>query len=144
MVDVGGLLFFNANDGISGYELWKSDGTAAGTVLVRNIRTGSAGSNPGYLTNSGGTLYFAANDGTTGTELWKSDGTAAGTVLVSDLVTGSTSGLPRRLTDVSGTLYFSRTQSGVGTELWEAMARRQALSSSRPFLRALMVAVQAI
>jgi ELWxxDGT repeat protein len=38
-------LFFTAFDGVNGAELWKSDGTAAGTVLVRDIRAGSSSSN---------------------------------------------------------------------------------------------------
>ncbi|MEB3831575.1 ELWxxDGT repeat protein, partial [Phormidium sp. CCY1219] len=72
------------DDGTNGFELWKSDGTAAGTVLVKDIRSGSGSSNPSNLTNINGTLYFGADDGTNGFELWKSDGTAAGTVLVKD------------------------------------------------------------
>ena len=44
LTNVGGTLFFTANDGINGTELWKSDGTAAGTVLVKDINPGSDGS----------------------------------------------------------------------------------------------------
>ena len=47
-----------------------------GTVLVKDIRSGSSNSNPYYLTNVNGTLFFTADDGTNGRELWKSDGTA--------------------------------------------------------------------
>ncbi|NCS52900.1 hypothetical protein GQR42_06985 [Microcystis aeruginosa FD4] len=46
---VGNTLFFWANDGVNGVELWKSDGTAAGTVLVKDIEPGSSGSNPSYM-----------------------------------------------------------------------------------------------
>src|SRR5437868_4618465 len=78
--EVGSVVFFAANDGSSGVELWKSDGTDAGTVRVKDIRTGSSSSSPSNLMNVGGTLYFTANDGTSGVELWKTDGTDAGTV----------------------------------------------------------------
>src|SRR5262245_11596556 len=73
--EVGSVVFFAADDGTSGVELWKSDGTDAGTIRVKDIRAGSTPSDPGGLTNVGGTLFFTANDGTGGTELWKSDGT---------------------------------------------------------------------
>jgi len=79
---LGNTLFFVANDGTSGSELWRSDGTSAGTVRVADIRPGSASSYPQGLTAIENTLYFNANDGSSGKELWKSDGTAAGTYLL--------------------------------------------------------------
>ena len=88
---VGNTLYFSAADGVNGTELWKSDGTALGTVLVKDIRPGSSSSSPGSLTVVGNTLYFTSDDGVNGKELWKSDGTAAGTVLVKDILTGSSS-----------------------------------------------------
>jgi len=54
---------------MTGYELWKSDGTEAGTVLVKDIAFGSNSSYPWNLTAAGSTLYFMAYDGTTGYEL---------------------------------------------------------------------------
>ena len=61
---MNGTLFFTANDATTGRELWKSDGTAAGTVLVKDINPGSDSSGPSYLTNVNGTLFFTADDGT--------------------------------------------------------------------------------
>ncbi len=42
LTEVNGVLFFQAHDGVHGKELWKSDGTAAGTVLVKDITPGPA------------------------------------------------------------------------------------------------------
>ena len=69
------MLYFEAASDL-GAGFWKSDGTAAGTVMVYpNI------GNLRYLTAVNGTLFFSAGDGTQGWELWKSDGTTAGTRL---------------------------------------------------------------
>ncbi len=70
---VNNTLYFTADDGIKGRELWMSDGTFQGTVLVKDINFGTGSSNPTSLINVGGVLYFAASSGTE-TELWKSDG----------------------------------------------------------------------
>jgi ELWxxDGT repeat protein len=80
-----GALYFQADDGASGVELWKTDGTDAGTVLVKDISPGAANSNPSGLTVFNGALYFRADDGVSGIELWKTDGTDAGTVRVKDI-----------------------------------------------------------
>lgn len=91
----GGQLFFVADDGSSGRELWVSDGTAAGTKLVKDILPGAGNalrSSPDFYEVKGA-LVFEADDGVHGKELWKSDGTAAGTVLVKDIWPGPWSGL---------------------------------------------------
>jgi ELWxxDGT repeat protein len=112
-------LFFTADDGVNGQELWKSNGTAVGTVRVKDIRPGSNGSYPNALMDLNGTLLFSADDGTHGIELWKSDGTAASTVLVGDIQPGSVSSSPTSLTNVIGTLFFTADDGIHGRELWE-------------------------
>ena len=58
MANVAGTLFFDADDGVSGREVWKSDGSGAGTVLVRDIRPGAGSPNPRVLTSVGDALFF--------------------------------------------------------------------------------------
>jgi ELWxxDGT repeat protein len=67
------VLYFQASDEAQGIELWKSDGTAAGTTLVQDINAGANGSSPANLMNVNGKLYFTANDEIHGTELWVLD-----------------------------------------------------------------------
>jgi ELWxxDGT repeat protein len=117
--DVGGMLYFSADDMVNGVELWKSDGTAAGTVMVKDICPGSTGSSSLKLTDVGGTLYFSANDGTNGFELWKSDGTEAGTVMVKDINPSDASSSPNYLINIDGTLYFQANDGVYGAELWK-------------------------
>ena len=69
-VNVNDTVFFMADNGSGGTELWKTDGTTAGTARVMDIRSGVGSSNPGSLKNVDGTLYFAASNGEGGTELW--------------------------------------------------------------------------
>ena len=115
---VGNTFYFRANDGINGHELWKSDGTSSGTVMVKDINSGSGDSDIEYMTAVGNTLYFRATDGTNGRELWKSDGTASGTVMVKDIRSGSSG--PRHLTAVDNTLYFRADDGTNGGELWKS------------------------
>ena len=120
LVNVNGILYFTANDGYNGFELWKSDGSEIGTVMVKDIKTGYLSSNPSGLANINGVLYFQADDGIYGRELWKSDGTSAGTVLVKDIYVGSGSSSPFYMTSVNGFLYFTATNINNGNELWKS------------------------
>jgi ELWxxDGT repeat protein len=119
LINVNGTLFFTANNGVNGVELWKSNGTAAGTVMVKDIRPGALTSGPSLLTNVNGTLFFVANDGVTGPELWKSNGTAAGTQLVKNINPGGGFHITE-LEAVNGTLFLTAIDSSNGLELWKS------------------------
>ncbi|RCJ40764.1 hypothetical protein A6770_10175 [Nostoc minutum NIES-26] len=119
----GDFLYFAADDGINGSELWKSDGTAAGTVLFQDIVPGLSGSNPVIQLNIDSVFYFTADDGIYGrNDLWKSDGTQDGTVLVKDLPGSDSSYIDNRI-NVSGNLYFfayENSGSSSGYSLWKS------------------------
>ena len=102
-------------------ELWISDGTAAGTVLVKDILAGNR-SLPFPLIGSPTSTarcFSSANDGVNGEELWKSDGTASGTLLAVDINPQTGNGSPSQLIPVGDTLFFVATRWDVGSELWK-------------------------
>jgi ELWxxDGT repeat protein len=65
LANFDGTLFFAADDGTHGDDLWESNGTTAGTVLVKDIIPGRSSSRPYYLTNVGGTLFLTVYFGET-------------------------------------------------------------------------------
>ena len=117
---IGNILYFVADDGLRGSELWKSDGTEAGTVLVQDINAGANDSNPSNIIRIGNTVYFTADDGLNGMELWKTDGSPEGTVRVKDINPGSASSFPFELTVIGNTFYFAAFTNEDGEELWKS------------------------
>ena len=134
---VGNSVFFVATAGESGgntgVELWRTDGTNKGTVLVKDIAPGRDSSLPQDLVDANGVLYLKADDGLHGFELWRSDGTKEGTSMVDDLYENAADGEPEYLTvanvgpydnyqAISPSLFFAgyqrKDQISTGNELW--------------------------
>lgn len=110
---VDNTLYFMANDGTHGRELWKSDGTEAGTVLVKDVWPGiNWGLDSEYIIEFNGGVAFEAQDDN-GIELWVSDGTEAGTVMVKDIRTGSDGSFVRYLEVMNNELFFFATEGDV-------------------------------
>lgn len=114
---------YGGNNARENTELWVTDGTAAGTKMVKDIYPGDYSSLNGPFKVFNGKLYFAANDGVHGTELWVSDGTEAGTKMVKDIairdgIALAYSSNPEHFTEMSGKLYFTADDFYHGPELW--------------------------
>lgn len=122
LANANGIVYFVGVEATHGSELWRSDGTPAGTYMVKDIYPGEGGGVTvlsSALVMIGSTVYLNAADDTHGYELWKSDGTEAGTVMVTDINPGITSSSPKQLANINGTLFF-RAQSSyaAGDQPW--------------------------
>jgi len=91
----GNNLFFRATNGTNGYEIFKTDGTEAGTVMLKDIAVGSANSirKETFFMTLNNIVLFEANDQIHGEELWRSDGTENGTYLLKDINPGANHGV---------------------------------------------------
>jgi ELWxxDGT repeat protein len=127
-VSVGNVTFFIGSDAAHGTELWRTDGTAAGTRLVRDIEPGPTSSDPFGLARHGDAVFFAASTTEHGNELWRSDGTEAGTTLVRDIDPGPgrRSGgdrgdsFPGEIVDAGSFVVFKACDQDHGNELWRS------------------------
>ncbi len=128
LVNADGTAFFLIDAG-SKVQLWKSNGTAAGTTLVKEVGAASSQFAPSRLVALGKIVFLPGYEAAHGIELWKSDGTAAGTILVKDIYPGGptdpdapegNSSEPGSLTAFDGALYFSANDGVRGRELWKS------------------------
>ncbi|MGL6073005.1 MAG: hypothetical protein ACRC8S_02465 [Fimbriiglobus sp.] len=143
---LNGKLYFAANDltydpdsGMTGHgeELWVSDGTEAGTKMLKDIATGTStswmpystpqidSSNPEQFATLGNSVYFTAEDGVHGQELWVTDGTEDGTKRISQINTDgpmsnrfNVPGPLQNITVLDGKLYFTNFADGDITQLY--------------------------
>jgi ELWxxDGT repeat protein len=122
-----GVVYFSADDSVVvnpdgsatfDRELFRTDGTAAGTFRVKDINPGPEPSWPLEFKPFRESLYFTAFEPSSGTELWKTDGTANGTLRVADIHPGPGNALPSRLTLFGEQLVFTADDGESGAELW--------------------------
>lgn len=110
-------------------ELWRTDGTAAGTVLLKAFDPTTSSSNSGIFYSDalssvnysidGNTMYFNGYDAANGPELWKTDGTVGGTAMVKDIWPGTSGGHPFGFCKAGNTtLFFARNQA-LNYQLWK-------------------------
>ncbi len=124
------ILIFQMWSDDAGYELWRTNGTATGTYMVKDITTGTDNYDsplsgfPEYFSAFDGKVYFRATDGSHGFELWSTDGTDEGTAMVKDIYEGGSGSLnPTSTTKFiayKDELYFAaKSSSDRGFELWK-------------------------
>lgn len=121
IASMGNSLYLGGENSFD-FEPYKSDGTAGGTVLLKDVNAGATGSNPQFLTKVNSTMCFVANDGINDNQIWKTDGTPGGTVMayavVDTIPNFGTVGLTsfnNYLLFISGTeMYSLIVSSGVG------------------------------
>jgi ELWxxDGT repeat protein len=120
---LNGQLVFIGNSSTTGVELFITDGTNGGTMLLKDISLGTSGSDPGDFALLNGFIYFSAVTANEGRELWKTNGTSAGTSILKDIVNGvgSSNQLNQYNLFSNGSyLLFAAQANGSGMELWKS------------------------
>jgi len=110
-----GKYYFEGDNGTDDDELFVSDGTAAGTMMLKDINP-DGNSNPKEFTIFKDELYFIC-EVSTGDQIWKTDGTADGTVMAVEPFTGDDGDISY-LKVYNDQLFFSATDGTNGVELW--------------------------
>ncbi|MFH0959002.1 MAG: tandem-95 repeat protein, partial [Pseudomonadota bacterium] len=116
-------LWYAADNGINGRELWVTDGTPDGTQMFFNINpdvSGVASGNPKYFSVNalGDRMYFVATNAANGTEVWVTDGTIEGTHIVKDIASGPTNSDPAYLRSGATAKAVFSAWDGTQRELW--------------------------
>lgn len=120
---VGGLAFFAADDGVSGTEMWRTDGTVAGTFQVADACPGDCSSRPVIVARTEGAVFFRAfGRGFGPVDLWVTDGSPAGTLRLAGPLLLPDSGRRSLWIASRGLFYFTANDLGLGQglELWRS------------------------
>ena len=142
---VNGKLLMRANDGVAGAELWSTDGTEAGTTLLKDILPGNNSALFSSVTSAvfQNYLFFSADNSTRGNELWISDGTTAGTIMHTDIRPGAASSNPNGFTLIGNTMFFFAETGSAGRELWKYDLTPLSASAPVPLIAAVFPTVSA-
>jgi ELWxxDGT repeat protein len=115
---LNGWTYLAATDGVHGVELWKTNGTTAGTTMVTDAEPGAGSSNPSNFVTVGSVAYFTATTMASGAELWVTDGTPAGTHLVSEFAPGPLSSNAVAVGTLGSHIIVAGENGSTGPHLW--------------------------
>lgn len=121
-VTFGSHVFFTARDPLYGRELWKSDGTREGTVMVADLTPGRHGGRFDWFVVAGDKMFFSINtESLNNTVLWVTDGSAKGTIPLKSARLGAFAGADPDYAVMGGILYFSANEGHFNkAELWRS------------------------
>lgn len=112
MISSGDKLYLY-NPTFSGPQIWVSDGTESGTILLKTFITYG-----GFLTASNNKVYFSAKEiFEDELELWQTDGTVSGTIELINIGAGYDSA-PQNIVSLGDNIIFSAFTIEEGRELW--------------------------
>ncbi len=128
--DVGWVMFFSANDGITGVELWETEPPYLHARQVTDINPGRPSSNPKSLGRLGTSLFFTAEDKEHGEEVWVSETPYYAAHLLKDIRPGKKGSIPNfniggftntlaNSIRIGWTIYFTANDGKTGVELWQ-------------------------
>lgn len=126
-IGLGNWVLFEATDGTQqahGAQLWRTDGTQAGTVMIKEIAPGGGSflglSGLHTTRNFNGGIYFEGHDNTYGSEIWYSNGTPAGTHLMCDLNPGTGNGIApaSMFAGIGNRVFFVGDDGSTGREVY--------------------------
>lgn len=113
-----GIIYFSGQTPTNSVGLWKTDGTTAGTVLIKEVSPSfSSAANyidEGPVTSNGLFFFGASTSGSIGYSLWRSDGTAAGTFTLTGTIN------PTSIIELNGFVVFMGEDAVSGNELWRS------------------------
>ncbi len=113
-------VFFELYDQTNGHEIWKSDGTEAGTNIFKDISPSINSVHAGKFLVANQKLFFRAHSDSYGTELWMSNGTKNGTMMVKDITVGPKSTSFSLLMACNDQVFFIADDGVHGSELWKS------------------------
>ena len=119
VIGFGDAIFFAADDGFYGVELWRYDIITHDIDRVTDIAPGTDSANPGNFIMYDDALFFSADDNSTyGVELWRYDSDTGIATRVTDIAPGYFDAEPRYLATLDDTLYFGATDTVNGRQVW--------------------------